>query len=106
MPSWPPRIAALWSTLSARIRWLILVASLPAAALVVHQASEHRLAGVSAAQERAQLTLRAVVAGQERLIQYTQDFLGKLATLPQVHDPSQPACGVFWPRCWPCSPCM
>ena len=95
MPSWPPRIAALWSTLSARIRWLILVASLPAAALVVHQASEHRLAGVSAAQERAQLTLRAVVAGQERLIQYTQDFLGKLATLPQVHDPSQPACGVF-----------
>ncbi|CAN7488751.1 EAL domain-containing protein [Acidovorax sp. LjRoot194] len=71
------------------------MASLPAAALVVHQASEHRLAGVSAAQERAQLTLRAVVAGQERLIQYTQDFLGKLATLPQVHDPSQPACGVF-----------
>ena len=95
MPSWPPRFAAMWSTLSARIRWLILVASLPAVVLVVHQASEHRLAGVAAAQDKAQLTLRTVVAGQQRLIQTTHDFLQQLASLPPVHDPSRPECGAF-----------
>lgn len=34
----PPWVAGMWSTLSARIRWLVLWATLPAVLLVVYQA--------------------------------------------------------------------
>ncbi|RYZ06593.1 MAG: hypothetical protein EOO24_11520, partial [Comamonadaceae bacterium] len=82
MPSWLERT---WSTLSARIRWLVLVATLPAVLLAVYQARAHRMDAVAAAENQAQHTLRAVAASQQRLIQNTREFLLKLATMPQVH---------------------
>ena len=49
MPSW---VAGMWSTLSARIRWLVLWATLPAVLLVVYQARTHRTDAIAAAEER------------------------------------------------------
>lgn len=92
MPAW---LLGTWSTLSARIRWLVLVATLPAVLLVVDQARVHRMDGIAAAESQALDTLRAVAATQQRLIQNTRDFLLKLAAMPQVHDPSSPQCGQY-----------
>lgn len=92
MPSW---LVRTWSTLSARIRWLVLAATLPAVLLVVYQARVHRLDGIAAAEGQALNTLRAVAASQQRLIQNTRDFLFKLATMPQVHQPADPQCGKY-----------
>ena len=92
MPSWLERT---WSTLSARIRWLVLVATLPAVLLAVYQARAHRMDAIAAAENQAQHTLRAVAASQQRLIQNTREFLLKLATMPQVHRPADPQCGAY-----------
>ena len=45
MPSW---FAGTWSTLPARIRWLVLVATLPAVMQLVHQARAHRMDAIAA----------------------------------------------------------
>jgi hypothetical protein len=50
MPSW---LVGTWSTLSARIRWLVLVATLPAVLLAVYQARSHRMDAIAAAENQA-----------------------------------------------------
>ena len=92
MPSW---LVGTWSTLSARIRWLVLVATLPAVLLAVYQARSHRMDAIAAAENQALGTLRAVAASQQRLIQNTRDFLQKLAAMPSVHRPAEPECGRY-----------
>ncbi len=92
MPSW---LVGTWSTLSARIRWLVLVATLPAVLLVVHQARSHRMDAIAAAENQALATLRAVAAGQQRLIQNTREFLQKLAAMPVVQGPAEPECSRY-----------
>ncbi|WP_426307672.1 EAL domain-containing protein [Acidovorax facilis] len=92
MPSW---LVGTWSTLSARIRWLVLVATLPAVLLAVYQARSHRMDAIAAAESQALGTLRAVAASQQRLIQNTRDFLQKLAAMPPVHQPAEPECGRY-----------
>ncbi|MFN4119125.1 hypothetical protein [Acidovorax sp.] len=92
MPSW---LAGTWSTLSARIRWLILFASLPAVVLVVYQSRAHREDAIAAAQDRARHTLQSVAGNQQRLIQDTRQFLQRLAAMPAVHDPASQACGRY-----------
>ena len=71
----PPWVAGMWCTLSARIRWLVLGATLPAVLLVVHQARAHRTDAIAAAEERALQTLQSVAGTQQRLIQNTRQFL-------------------------------
>ena len=85
----------MWSTLSARIRWLVLWATLPAVLLVVYQARTHRTDAIAAAEERALQTLQSVAGTQQRLIQNTRQFLQQLAAMPQVHDPAAPQCGRY-----------
>ena len=92
MPSW---LVGTWSTLSARIRWLVLVATLPAVLLAVYQARAHRTDAVAAAESQALATLRAVAATQQRLIQNTREFLQRLAAMPPVHQPADPQCGKY-----------
>ncbi|PVY89404.1 PAS domain S-box-containing protein/diguanylate cyclase (GGDEF)-like protein [Acidovorax sp. 99] len=92
MPSW---VAGMWSTLSARIRWLVLWATLPAVLLVVYQARAHRTDAIAVAEERALQTLQSVAGTQQRLIQNTRQFLQQLAAMPQVHDPSASQCGRY-----------
>ena len=71
----PPWVAGMWSTLSARIRWLVLWATLPAVLLVVYQERTHRTDAIAAAEERALQTLQSVAGTQHRLIQNTRQFL-------------------------------
>ena len=78
------------STLSARIRWLVQWATLPAVLLVVYQARAHRTHAIAAAEERALQTLQSVAGTQQRLIQNNRQFLQQLAAMPQVLDPSAP----------------
>lgn len=85
----------MWSTLSARIRWLVLWATLPAVRLVVYQARTHRTDAIAAAEERALQTLQSVAGTQQRLNQNTRQFLQQLPAMPQVHDPSAPQCGLY-----------
>lgn len=80
----------MWCTLSARIRWLVLWATLPAALLVVHQARAHHTDAIASAEERALQTLQSVVGTRQRLNQNTRQFLQQLAAMPQVHGPSAP----------------
>jgi diguanylate cyclase (GGDEF)-like protein/PAS domain S-box-containing protein len=84
-----------WSTLSARIRWLLLVATLPAVLLVIYQAQVHRTESIAAADNQARAALRAVASSQQQLIQSTREFLTKLAAMPQVHRPADPQCGQY-----------
>ena len=92
MPSW---LIGTWSTLSARIRWLVLVATLPAVVLVIYQAQVHRSHGIAAAETQAHATLVSVATSQQRLIQNTREFLLKLAAMPQVHRPADLQCGQY-----------
>ena len=85
-----PLVAGMWCTLSARIRWLVLWATLPAVRLVVYQARTHRTDAIAAAEERALQTLQSVAGTQQRLNQNTRQFLQQLAAMPQVLDPSAP----------------
>ncbi|MBT9512867.1 MAG: EAL domain-containing protein, partial [Acidovorax sp.] len=85
----------MWSTLAARIRWLVLLATLPAVLLVVHQARTHRADAIAAAEERALQTLQSVAGTQQRLMQNTRLFLQQLASMSQVHDPAAAHCGRY-----------
>ena len=85
-----PWVAGMWSTLSARIRWLVLWATLPAVLLVVYQARTHRTDAIAAAEERALQTLQSVAGTRQCLNQNTRQFLQQLAAMPQVLDPSAP----------------
>ena len=91
----PPWVAGMWSTLPARIRWLVLWATLPAVLLVVYQARAHRADAIAAAEARALQTLHSVAGTQRRLIQNTRQFLQQLAAMPQVRDPAAPECGRY-----------
>ncbi|MCO5355025.1 EAL domain-containing protein [Acidovorax kalamii] len=91
----PPWVAGMWSTLPARIRWLVLWATLPAVLLVVYQARAHRADAIAAAEARALQTLHSVAGTQQRLIQNTRQFLQQLAAMPQVRDPAAPECGRY-----------
>ncbi|MBU1352725.1 MAG: EAL domain-containing protein [Gammaproteobacteria bacterium] len=91
----PPWFAGAWSTLSARIRWLVLIATLPAVLLVVYQARAHRMDAIAAAEDRAQHTLQSVAGSQRRLIENTRQFLQQLAAMPQVHQPELARCGRY-----------
>ena len=86
----PPWVAGMWCTLSARIRWLVLWATLPAVLLVVYQARTHRTDAMAAAEERALQNLQSVAGTRQRLNQNTRQFLQQLAAIPQVLDPSAP----------------
>lgn len=86
----PPWVAGMWCTLSARIRWLVLWATLPAVLLVVYQARTHRTDAIAAAEERALQNLQSVAGTRQRLNQNTRQFLQQLAAMPQVLDPSAP----------------
>ena len=90
-----PWVAGMWSTLPARIRWLVLWATLPAVLLVVYQARAHRADAIAAAEARALQTLHSVAGTQQRLIQNTRQFLQQLAAMPQVRDPAAPECGRY-----------
>lgn len=92
MPSW---LMGTWSTLSARIRWLVLVATLPAVLLVIYQAQVRRTDSIAAADNHARAALAAVASSQQQLIQNTREFLTKLAGMPQVHRPADPLCGKY-----------
>ncbi len=92
MPSW---FAETWGTLPARIRWLVLVATLPGVLLVVYQARTHRMDAIATAQDRARHTLQSVAGSQQRLINNTRLFLQQLASMPQVHQPELAQCGQY-----------
>ncbi|MFN3437605.1 MAG: EAL domain-containing protein [Acidovorax sp.] len=81
--------------MSARIRWLVLIATLPAVLLVVYQARAHRMDAIAAAEDRAQHTLQSVAGSQQRLIENTRQFLQRLAAMPQVHQPELAQCGRY-----------
>ncbi|HTH09519.1 MAG TPA: sensor domain-containing diguanylate cyclase, partial [Acidovorax sp.] len=81
--------------MSARIRWLVLVATLPAVLLVIYQAQVHRTDSIAAADNHARAALAAVASSQQQLIQNTREFLTKLAGMPQVHRPADPLCGKY-----------
>lgn len=81
--------------MSARIRWLVLIATLPAMLLVVYQARAHRMDAIAAAEDRAQHTLQSVAGSQQRLIENTRQFLQQLAAMSQVHQPELAQCGRY-----------
>ena len=69
MPSW---LVGTWSTLSARIRWLVLVATLPAVLLAVYQARSHRMDAIAA-------VLLAQRSMEREVLTVAQAFSTKLA---------------------------
>lgn len=92
MSSW---FSGLWNTLSARVRWLVLVATLPSVIMVIYQARAHRSESIAAAEHGAWQTLQSVSASQQRLIDSTRSFLIELSVMPQVQQPELPECGRF-----------
>ncbi len=87
--------AGKWSSLSARIRLLVLVTILPAVVLVVYQAQANRTEAIAATEERATLTVKSLAATQQRLINNTREFLQNLAYLPQAQQPEAAGCSQY-----------
>ena len=90
-----PWQAGKWGSLSARIRLLVLLTILPAVLLVLYQAQSNRTEAIAAAEERAKLTVRTLASNQQRLIDNTQQFLQKLAHMPQAQQPAVPECSQY-----------
>ncbi|MEO5796943.1 MAG: EAL domain-containing protein [Rhodoferax sp.] len=73
----------------------MLLTILPAVLLVVYQAGNNRKDAIAAAEERARLTVHTLAASQQRLINNTQQFLHKLADMPEAQRPAAPECSHF-----------
>ncbi|MDP4074323.1 EAL domain-containing protein [Acidovorax sp. A1169] len=82
-------------SLSARIRLLILVATLPALVLVAYQARANRDEALAAARENALLITRTMAYSQQSLIDTTRTFLQQLATTRRAQQLDAPDCSQY-----------
>ncbi len=82
-------------SLSARVRWLILVATLPALVLVAYQAQANRAQAVAAARENALLITRTMTYSQQLLIGSTRSFLQQLAATKRAQQADAPDCSQY-----------
>ena len=92
------------STLAGRMRLLVLIATLPALALVANKALEQRQSAVDEAEQRALRAVRLLAADQQQLITHTRQFLQGLARFPEVHEPDAPACALLLAHLLPMNP--
>ena len=88
-----PQLAT--GSLSARIRLLILVATLPALALVAYQAQASREESVAAARASALLLTRTLASSQQSLIDSTRTFLQQLAATRRAQQLDAPDCSQY-----------
>ncbi len=82
-------------SLFARIRLLVLVATLPAMALVAYQAGDNRAQAVEAARENAVIITRTMAYSQQRLIETTRSFLQQLAASRRAQQLDAPDCSQY-----------
>ena len=88
----------VFSGLRARLLWLVLLAVLPALALILYQG--HRSGQLAARHtvDEAQLLVRLAAADYERLVANTRQLLGTLAQLPEVRGRDAAACNTLFAR--------
>ncbi len=82
-------------SLPARIRWLVLVATLPALLLVAYQAQANRAQAVATARDNALLITRTMAYSQQLLIRSTRNFLQQLAATNRARQPDAPDCSQY-----------
>lgn len=86
---------ALAHSLRARLTLLVLLAALPALALLLLTASEQRNDAILAAEEDAQRVARLAAANQNSLIAQTRLLLNTLARLPEVRADDPAGCNTL-----------
>jgi PAS domain S-box-containing protein len=85
-----------FSSLRARLFFLVLLAVLPALALTLYTALEERQQAALRAQEDALRLVRLAESNQVRLIEETRQLLMAMAQLPQVQDGRSAQCNRFF----------
>lgn len=88
-------LSARLATLRVRMFLLVLIAVLPAAALVMHAAYEQRSAARADAQRDALRLVKSLARDHDQLIHETRSLLSVLALIPQIHNPEPATCGAL-----------
>lgn len=90
------RIRDYSPTLRTRLIQLVLIAVLPALALIVYSAGEQRLKGRRDVEKEVLRLARVVSAGQQRLIDSAKHLLVALARLPEVRGQDAAKCNKLF----------
>ncbi len=88
----------VFSGLRARLLWLVLLAVLPAIALVLYTGHQSSRLAARQTVDEAQLLVRLAAADYERLVANTRQLLGTLARLPEVRGRDAAACNTLFAR--------
>jgi diguanylate cyclase (GGDEF)-like protein/PAS domain S-box-containing protein len=88
----------VFSGLRARLLWLVLLAVLPAIALVLYTGHQSGKLAARQTVDEAQLLVRLAAADYERLVANTRQLLGTLAQLPEVRGRDAAACNTLFAR--------
>lgn len=82
-------------SLHSRLRSILLLLALPAVTLIVLQALMDRNKIIIDGKKSAERIAGALAMEQKQIIAETEEFLRRLAELPQVHVPDAPQCTEF-----------
>ena len=85
----------VFSGLRARLLWLVLLAVLPAIALVLYTGHQSGQLAARQTVDEAQLLVRLAAADYERLVANTRQLLGTLARLPRCVGATPPCNALF-----------
>jgi signal transduction histidine kinase/HAMP domain-containing protein len=88
----------LHPSLRARLIHLVLIAVLPALALILYSAGEQRIKESQDAKREALRLVRVVAASQQRLVDSTRHLLIALARLPEVRTQDGRRCSALFER--------
>src|SRR3989344_7942094 len=88
----------VFSGLRARLLWLVLLAVLPALALVLSPGHQSGQLAARQTVDEAQLLVRLAAADYERLVANTRQLLDTLAHLPEVRGRDAAACNTLFTR--------
>src|SRR3989344_3952831 len=86
----------VFSGLRARLLWLVLLAVLPAIALVLYTGHQSSQLAARQTVDDAQLLVRLAAADYERLVANTRQLLGTLARLPETRGRNAAACNALF----------
>ena len=86
----------VFSGLRARLLWLVLLAVLPAIALVLYTGHQSGQLAARQTVDEARLLVRLAAADYERLVANTRELLGTLTRLPDVRGRDDAACNTLF----------
>jgi signal transduction histidine kinase/HAMP domain-containing protein len=96
-------MSQIFTSLRARLIFLILMAVVPAFVLILYSAAKHRELTATQVKQNALVAARVIASEQDRVLENAHAFLVTLARVPQIRDSDKAACrkmlsGLLEPR--------